>query len=108
MKSGDLAQNAVNFLPGQNGRKSFFSWRFDDFEQMLVALHDKKVEKLDGAVTDAHGVGLPFVDVLAMNEIPFKFLLGDLIRVVTVVEFNEFAHMPGIGFLGSFSFAVEF
>ena len=49
---------------------------------MPVALYDVKVEKLDGAVTDAHGVGLPFVDVLAMNEIPFKVLLGDLVRLM--------------------------
>ena len=75
---------------------------------MPVALHDMKVEKLDGAVTDAHGVGLPFVDVLAMNEVPLKFLLGDLVGLLAVEKFNELAHMPGIGFLSAFSFAVEF
>ena len=86
----------------------FFRWRFNDLEQMPAALHDMKVERLDGAVTDAHGVGLPFVDVLAMNEIPLKFLLGDLVRRHAVEEFNELANMPGICFLSAFSFAVEF
>lgn len=108
MKSGNLAQNAVDFLSGQNGGQSFFRWRFNDLEQIPVALHDMKVEKLDGAVTDAHGVGLPFVDVLAMNEVPLELLLGDLVGFLAVEEFNELAHMPGIGFLGSFSFAVQF
>ena len=43
-----------------------------------------------------------------MNEIPFEFLLGDLVRLLAVEQLNELAHMPGTGFPGSFSFAVEF
>jgi len=50
----------------------------------------------------------PFVDVLAMNEVPLELLLGDLVGLLAVEEFNELAHMPGICFLSAFSFAVEF
>jgi hypothetical protein len=47
----------------------------EDTEDVPVALKDFLVEKAYPAITDAHGLGGPVIDVFAVEEVVLEFLL---------------------------------
>ena len=73
----------------------------------LTVFYEKVERQLNRGVADAHGVGLPLVDVLTMDKIFFEFLLSNPVRVL-MVKFNEFAYMPRAGFLSTLTFTIKF
>ncbi|MEA3221873.1 MAG: hypothetical protein U9P49_01735 [Thermodesulfobacteriota bacterium] len=73
---------------------------------MPVTFDGMKIKEFDRGVADAHGVGLPLVDVLTMDKIFSEFLLSNLVWIL-MVKFNEFAHMPRVGFLSTLTFTIE-
>jgi hypothetical protein len=42
-----------------------------------------------------------------VDEIFFELILGNPVGIFAVVKFNEFTRVPGIGFLGAFTFSEE-
>ena len=78
----------------------------EDVENMPVALKDVLVEEADTAVTDAHGIGRPFAEVLAVKEVVLEFIFGEFLRALTV-ELREHADRSGVSLLGAFPFTVE-
>lgn len=65
---------------------------------MPVTLQHVDEEKLDAAVTDAHGGRRPFIDVLAMEEIVLEFRLGDLVRRFSI-KVDEHTYGTGVALL---------
>ena len=73
---------------------------------MPVSLEDVFEEEANAAIADAHGIGRPVINVLAVKEIVLEFLLGDQIGGFTI-ELGQHADGAGVGLLSSFPFAVE-
>jgi len=83
-----------------------FSLGSEDVENMPVALKDVLVEEADTAVTDAHCIGRPLAEVLAVKEVVLEFLFGNLVGTLPV-ELDQHAHSAGVSLLRAFPFAVE-
>jgi hypothetical protein len=62
--------------------EAVFSLSSEDVENMPVALKDVLVEEADTAVTDAHCIGRPFAEVLAVKEVVLEFIFGELLRAL--------------------------
>lgn len=77
-----------------------------DIEDMPVVLQDIGVKEPDAAVTDAHGLGRPKIDIFSMEEVILQFVFADQFRSL-VVELPEHADCSDVSFLGSFTFSVE-
>ena len=73
---------------------------------MPVTLEDVLEEEADAAIADAHGVGGPVIDVLAVEEIVLEFLLSDQIGGFAI-ELDEHANGASVGLLSPFPFAIE-
>ena len=73
---------------------------------MPVSLEDVFVEEANAAIADAHGIGGPVIDVLAVEEIVLEFLLGDQIGGFAI-ELGEHANGAGVGLLSPFPLAIE-
>ena len=71
---------------------------------MPLAPLDVGKEKLDAAITDTHGIGRPFVNVLTLEEILLEFLLADLVRIF-VEKLDEHAYGPRVTLLCAFAFS---
>jgi len=102
----DLGKNASDFFTAENGREASFVLGTEDTEDVPVSLEDVLVEETYSAIADAHGIGGPMIDVLAVEEIILEFLLGDQVGGFTI-ELAEHANGTGVGLLSAFSFAVE-
>jgi hypothetical protein len=102
----DLGQNALDFFSAENGREASFGLGTEDTEDVPVTLEDVFEEEANAAIADAHGIGGPVIDVLSVEEIILKFLLGDQIRGFAV-ELGEHANGACVGLLSPFSLAVE-
>jgi len=68
-----------------------FSLGSEDVENMPVALKDLLVEEVDTAVTDAHCIGRPLADILAVKEVVLEFFFGNLVGTLPV-ELDQHAH----------------
>lgn len=77
-----------------------------DIEDMPVVLQDIGVIKPDAAVTDAHGLGRPMIDIFSMEEVVLQFLFADQLRRL-IVKLPEHADCSDVSFLGSFTFSVK-
>ena len=64
------------------------------------------VEEANPAVTDAHGLGRPAVDVFSVEEVFLELGFRNQIRGF-IVELREHAHRAGVGLLSPFSFPIE-
>jgi hypothetical protein len=102
----DLGKNGSDFFTAENGRKASFGLGAEDSEDVPVSLEDVFVEEADAAIADAHGIGGPVIDVLAVEEIVLEFLFGDQIGGFAV-ELGEHTDGAGVGLLSSFPFAIE-
>ena len=102
----DLGKNASDFFTAENGRKASFGLGSEDSEDVPVSLEDVFEEEADAAIADAHGIGGPVIDVLAVEEIVLEFLLGDQIGGFAV-ELGEHTDGAGVGLLSPFPFAIE-
>ncbi len=83
-----------------------FRLRAKDIEDMPVVLQDIGVKESDAAVTDAHGLGRPKVDIFSMEEVTLQFVFADKFRSF-VVELPKHSDCSDVSFLGSFTFSVE-
>ena len=81
-------------------------WALQDTEDVPVALEDFLVEEAYPAITDAHGLGGPVIDVFAVEKVVLEFLLRDQIGGF-VVELRKHAHRAGVGLLGALPLSVE-
>jgi len=102
----DLCKNGSDFFTAENGRKASFGLGSKDSEDVPVSLEDVLVEEAYPAIADAHGIGGPVINVLAVEEIVLEFLLGDQVGGF-VVELTEHANGASVGLLSPFSFAIE-
>lgn len=102
----DLGKNGSDFFDAENGREATFGLGTEDSEDMPVSLEDVFEEEAYAAIGDAHGIGRPVINVLAVKEVVLEFLLGDQIGGF-VVELAEHANGAGVGLLSSFPFAIE-
>jgi hypothetical protein len=102
----DLGKNASDFFTAENGWESSFGLGSEDSEDMPVSLKDVFVEKANAAITDAHGIGGPVINVLSVEEIVLEFLLGDQIGGFAI-ELAEHANGACVGLLSAFPFAIE-
>jgi hypothetical protein len=102
----DLVQNASDFFSAENRGESSFGLGSEDSENVPVSLEDVLVEEANPAIADPHGIGRPVLDVLSVEEIALKFLLGDQIGGFAV-ELAEHANGACVGLLSPFSLAVE-
>jgi len=102
----DLGKNTSDFFTAENGRKASFGLGPEDTEDVPVTLEDVFEKEANAAIADAHGIGGPVIDILAVEEIILKFLFGDQIGGF-VVELGEHADGAGVGVLSSFPLAVE-
>ena len=102
----DLGQNASGFFNAKNGRESSFILGSEDSEDVPVSLEDVFVEEAYPAIADAHGIGGPVINVLAVEEIVLEFLLGDQVGGFAI-ELGEHANGAGVGLLSPFPFAIE-
>jgi hypothetical protein len=102
----DLVQNTSDFFTAENRGESSFGLGSEDTEDMPVSLEDVLVEEANPAIADPHGIGGPVIDVLSVEEIVLKFLLGDQIGGFAV-ELAEHANGACVGLLSPFSLAVE-
>ena len=73
----DLGKNGSDFFTAENSRKASFGLGTEDSEDVPVSLEDVFEEEADAAIADAHGIGGPVINVLPVEEIVLKFLLGD-------------------------------
>jgi hypothetical protein len=102
----DLGKNGSDFFMAENGRKASFGLGSEDSEDVPVSLEDVFVEEAYPAIADAHGIGGPVINILAVEEIVLEFLLGDQVGGF-VVELAEHANGAGVGLLSPFPFAIE-
>ena len=102
----DLGKNGSDFFTAENGRKASFGLGTEDSEDVPVSLEDVFVEEAYAAIADAHGIGGPVINVLAVEEIVLEFLLGDQIGGFAV-ELGEHANGAGVGLLSPFPLAIE-
>jgi hypothetical protein len=102
----DLGKNTSDFFTAENGGEASFGLGSEDTEDVPVTLEDVFVEEANAAITDAHGIGGPVIEVLSVEEIVLEFLLGDQIGGFAV-ELGEHANGACVGLLSPFSFAVE-
>ncbi len=102
----DLGKNTSDLFTAENGREASFGLGTEDTEDVPVALEDVFEEEANAAIADAHGIGRPMIDVLAVEEIILEFLLGDQIGGFAV-ELGEHADGAGVGLPSSFPLAVE-
>jgi len=100
------AHQPAHFLDAENRRQPRLALRPQNVEEMPVALQHVHEEEADPAVADPHRVGRPVVDVAAAQEIPFQFLLGDLIGRL-VVELAQHPHRARGGLLRALAPAIE-
>ena len=70
-----------------------------DRENVPIARQDVDVEKANAAVTDAHGLGRPAVDVFPVEEVFLQFGFRNQIRCF-VVEIREHADRASVGLSG--------
>jgi hypothetical protein len=106
LKGLDLGKNASDFFNAENGRKASFGLGSEDSENVPISLEDVFVEEAYAAIGDAHGIGGPVINVLAVEEVVLEFLLGDQIGGFAV-ELGEHANGAGVGLLSSFPLAIE-
>ena len=83
-----------------------FSPGSEDAEDVPVPVKDVFVEELDAAIADAHCIGRPLADVLAVKEVVLEFVFGNLVGTLPV-ELDQHAHSAGVSLLRAFPFAVE-
>ena len=102
----DQGKNASDLLTAENGRESSLILGSEDSEDVPIALEDVFIAEAYAAIADAHGIGRPVIDVLAVEEIILKFLLGDQIGGFAV-ELGEHTDGAGVGLLSSLPLAVE-
>jgi hypothetical protein len=102
----DLGKNTSDFFTAENGREASFGLGAEDSEDVPVTLEDVFEKEANAAIADAHGIGGPVIDVLAVEEIILEFLLSDQVGGFGV-ELAEHANGAGVGLLSAFSFAVE-
>ena len=55
---------------------------------MPVAPDDIKIEEFDCAIADPHGVGLPLVNFLTMDEIVPELILGNPVGIFAMVKLD--------------------
>ncbi len=102
----DLGKNGSDFFAAEDGGEATFGLGTQDTEDVPVTLEDVFEKEANAAIADAHGIGGPVIDVLAVEKIILKFLFGDQIGGF-VVELAEHADGAGVGLLSPLSFAVE-
>jgi hypothetical protein len=102
----DLGENTSDFFNTENGREASFGLGTEDSEDVPVSLEDVFEEEANAAIADAHGIGGPVIDVLAVEEIVLKFLLGDQIGGFAI-ELGEHSDGAGVGLLSPFPLAIE-
>jgi len=102
----DAAQNAANFIAGENDRQALLAMRSDEFESGPLAAQGFLKEELDAAYRDGAGGALPFFDVLHVEEVVAQLFFGDLIRGI-VVMLGELADRAQIQLLRAFGVAVK-
>ncbi len=99
-------EDASDLFHAEHGGEAVLVLRPQDVEDVPVALKDVLVEETDAAVADPHGLGRPTADVLAMEEVVLKLLLGEEVRGLAI-ELNQHAQGADVGLLRTFGFAVE-
>ena len=77
-----------------------------DRENVPIAGQNIDIEKANAAVTDAHGLGRPAVDVFPVEEVLLQVGFRNQVRCF-VVKLAEHTHRAGVGLLGWFSFPIE-
>jgi hypothetical protein len=102
----DLCKNGSDFFGAEDGGEASFGLGTEDTEDVPVTLEDVFEEEANAAIADAHGIGGPVIDVLAVEEIILEFLFGDQIGGFGV-ELGEHTDGAGVGLLSSFPLAVE-
>jgi hypothetical protein len=102
----DLGKNTSDFFTAENGREASFGLGTEDTEDVPVTLEDVFEEEANAAIADAHGIGGPVIDVLAVEEIILEFLFSDQIGGFAV-ELGEHTDGARVGLLSSFPLAVE-
>ncbi len=102
----DLGKNTSDLFTAENGREASFGLGTEDSEDVPVSLEDVFEEEANAAIADAHGIGRPVIDILAVEEIILKFLLGDQIGGFAI-ELGKHTDGAGVGLLSSFPLAVE-
>ena len=73
---------------------------------MPVARQYMDIEKTNAAVTDAHRLGRPAVDVFTLEEVLLELGFGDQIGGFVII-LREHPHRASVGFLGGLSFSIE-
>jgi hypothetical protein len=102
----DLGKNASDFFNAENGRKASFGLGTEDSEDVPISLEDVFEEEAYPAITDAHGIGGPVINVLPVEEIVLELLLSDQIGGFAI-ELGEHADRAGVGLLSPFPLAIE-
>jgi len=102
----DLGKNTSDFFTAENGREASLGLSTEDSEDVPVSLEDVLEEEANAAIADAHGIGGPVINVLAVEEIVLEFLFADLIGGFAI-ELGEHANGAGVGLLSPFPLAVE-
>jgi hypothetical protein len=102
----DLGKNGSDLFTAQNSGKASFGLRTKDSQDVPVSLEDVFEEEAYAAIADAHGIRGPVINVLAVEEIILKFLLGDQIGGFAV-ELGKHANGAGVGLLSPFPLAIE-
>ena len=105
VKGGHGAEDSADFVLAEDGGQAVLFLGLDDVEGVPVAHEDVPVEEADAAIADAHGLGGPLGDVLSMDEVILKLVLGDVIGGFAI-KLDEHAQGAHIGLLGAFSLAV--
>lgn len=103
---GDAGEDGSDLFLAKDGGESVFGLGSEDPEDVPVPMEDMLIEELDAAIADAHGLGRPFAEVLAVKEVVLEFLFGDQLWALAV-ELGEHTNGASVSLLGAFPFAIE-
>ena len=106
-RRANAAEHRSNLLPTEHPRQARFALGAHDVEQVSVAPQTLHEVDADAAVADAQRVGRPVIDVAPAQEVGFKLLLADVLRLLVAVELAQHAQRPAVGFLRATGLAVE-
>ncbi len=102
-----VREDGAHFAFGENGGKPRFGPRPQVVEELPVPLQHLDEVEANPAVADAHGVGGPAIDILAVQEVGFQFRLGDRLGGLVAVELAQHPQCAGVSFLGTLGLAVQ-
>jgi len=95
----DVGEGSAHLFGSEHSRKSVFTLRPDDAQDMPVTAKDVLKEEAYAGVADTHCVRCPLELVSAMEKVFLKLFFGDEIGGFAIEMFNEQSDCASVTYL---------